>query len=48
MKTLIPLAVCMAAASALFFGFPELRVDRDATACHGGASGSVQVAGQGE
>lgn len=35
MKNLIPLAVCVLAASALYLGFPELRVDRDKTACHG-------------
>ncbi len=46
MKTLVPLFACVVAASVLFFGFPELRVDRDATSCRGGpalrASGQAQ------
>lgn len=44
MKTLFPLVACVLAASVLYFGFPELRVDRDATACHG--AGMLKTAGR--
>lgn len=35
MKSLFPIVASVVAATALYFGFPELRVDRDKTACHG-------------